>query len=94
MAQVKIPDLPAVGSLADVDPFPMVDIAGNVTSKATLAQLKTFLQQTTAQVYAGASGSPEGVVSAFYGSLFTTDDGHFWRKTGAGFGNTGWNQEF
>lgn len=61
------------------------------TTPATFSSIVTYFQQHVAMVYAGA-GAPEGVQSAFYGSLYDQDNGFVYRKTSAGYGNTGWNQ--
>lgn len=57
----------------------------------TIADVVTYMQQNLPMVYAGA-GAPEAVQSAFYGSLYVRDNGFLYKKTSAGYGNTGWDQ--
>lgn len=68
-----------------------IGAASTVVAPLTIGVIVTYFQQNLPMVYAGA-GAPEGVQSAFYGSIYDRDDGTVYRKSSAGYGNTGWNQ--
>lgn len=57
----------------------------------TIGDVVTYIQQNLPMVYAGAV-PPEGVQSAFYGSIYDQDNGLVYRKSSPGYTNTGWNR--
>ena len=61
------------------------------TPPVNILAVVAYFQQNLPMVYAGAT-APEGVQSAYYGSMYNQDNGLVYRKSSAGYGNTGWDQ--
>ena len=91
MANVQIPNLPQAIAVSGAELIEAVQ--GGASVKVSLNQIAGVRSDASGVIWTSGSGSPEGVLSAPIGSIYTRTDGStgttlYVKESGAG--STGW----